>query len=210
MIELWDRLEAVLRDREPRLLAGLNPGATVEAIEAAERETGLTFPADLRTAYLRHDGTDSRAPRFFAYGFRWATLEQLTMMWRGLAENCEALRASDPDCFPDEDESWAELAVKPFYFHPGWLPVGLSNTEDLLLCDVDPAPRGRVGQLIRASGLGDFRATDAGINAYAARFTELLEKGSIRWNDGLWFEVSSGQPMSSTAWAALHGDQPFT
>jgi hypothetical protein len=62
------------------------------------------------------------------------------------------------------------------------LPVGLSNTEDLLLCDVDPAPRGRVGQLIRASGLGDFRATDARINAYVARFAELLEKGSVRWD----------------------------
>lgn len=60
--------------------------------------------------------------------------------------------------------------------------MGLSNTEDLLLCDVDPAPRGRVGQLIRASGLGDFRATDARINAYVARFAELLEKGSVRWD----------------------------
>lgn len=209
MIEIWERLEAVLQEREPRLLTRLNPGATVEAIEAVEQETGLTFPADLRAAYLRHDGTSSDAPQFFAYGFRWATLEQLTRTWRGLVANGEALRASDPDCYPEEDESWADLAVKPFYYHAAWVPVGLSNTEDLLLCDVDPAPRGRVGQLIRASGLGDFRATDAGFNAYAARFAELLAKGMIRWNDGQWFEVASGQPMSSTTWAALHGDEPF-
>lgn len=194
-----------MRAREPRLFEALNPPARPDEIQAVEEATGVQFPTTLRAAYERHNGTMADGPRFFVYGFRWPTLDVLLSRWHGLQRNLESLKASDLDLFPDEDESWASLAVKPFLYHRLWLPVGLSGTEDLLLCDTDPAANGCAGQLIRDGGLGVFEVVDEGFDVYVRRFTSVLERGLVRWADGLWEQVSTGQPVFWSAWNDMHG-----
>lgn len=201
----WSSLESALRAQEPRLLAALNAPARPDEIRAVEEAIGVQFPATLRAAYERHNGTADDEPQFFAYGFRWPTLDVLLSRWQGLQRNLESLKASDSDLFPDEDESWDSLAVKPFLYHRPWLPVGLSGTESLLLCDADPGVTGHSGRLIRDGGLGVFEVIDEGFDVYVRRFASVLERGLLRWGDGLWEQVSTGQPVFWSVWNDMHG-----
>src|SRR5688500_16587616 len=52
----WDRIETWLAAHAPTLRAELPPGASDAAIADCERGLGLTFPADLRASFARHDG----------------------------------------------------------------------------------------------------------------------------------------------------------
>jgi cell wall assembly regulator SMI1 len=51
-----DRIVAWLREHAPATAATLRPPAPAEALDAAEREVGAAFPADLRAWYARTDG----------------------------------------------------------------------------------------------------------------------------------------------------------
>ena len=44
----------------------LNPPATVQKIEEVEQKMGITFPDDVKTLYLTHDGENDEGPGLFS------------------------------------------------------------------------------------------------------------------------------------------------
>jgi cell wall assembly regulator SMI1 len=56
-MDTWDRFERVLDKYAPELLASFRPAATIEQVRVAEEAMEVEFHAELRAAYLRHDGS---------------------------------------------------------------------------------------------------------------------------------------------------------
>ena len=84
MKRLFDRLHVWLAAHAPAVLADLRPGAAQADLRAAERAMKLRLPADVRAAYLIHDGqaTDlDGAFRPFLYGSEWLRLERMVEEW---------------------------------------------------------------------------------------------------------------------------------
>src|SRR5437764_496381 len=56
MKPLFDRIHACLARHAPLVLDDLRPPAAPKRIRAAEKAMGLSFPEDVKAAYLVHDG----------------------------------------------------------------------------------------------------------------------------------------------------------
>lgn len=210
MDDIWLELEAALARHVPELSAALRPPATEAQVLAAEQTLGLAFPADLRDAYLRHDGVEAGAPRFFVFGFHWCSLEALVRHWHMLRRVESGMRTESPDAFEENDELQAQCEVRLAPFDAGWIPVGLTGTEDLLLCDMNPAARGRRGQLILQGGLVVFVVVEKSFESYLRRMTDALEGGRVVRDGGIhWLEAATGKHISAPSWAAMHGDPPI-
>lgn len=211
MDSMWDELEAVLAENEPGLASALRAGASAKQIADAEVQLGRALPPDLRTAYLRHDGCQAGGPDFFAFGFQWCSLDKLVQHWRIHREVEADLRQEEPDLFLEEDESWRERQVRPLYYEPGWLPIGLTNTTSTLFCDLAPAARGRVGQLIVADGDGLFRVVETSFNSYLEAFIQRLKQREIRYSAerGLWLDAVADRRVFKVDWAVMRGHPEF-
>lgn len=207
---IWPEVEAALVQHAPELHAALRPPATEAQILAAEQALGLTFPADLRAAYLRHDGVEPGAPKFFAFGFRWCSLDELVSCWQMLRRVEDDMRTHDPEAFEQDEEFLAQSEAQLTPFEAGWIPVGLTGTEHLLFCDMNPAPRGRRGQLIQQGGRVVFVVVEKSLESYLLRMIDALEGGRIEGMDGgYWQLTETKKRISATAWAAMHGDPPI-
>jgi len=142
---IWDRIHAWLVDNAPEVLASLQPGATDEQIRAAEKELGVSFPADVKAAYRTHNG-QAEGPRgyppAFLYGWEWLSLERILDewgVWKGLVE------AGDfDDCESEPDDG-----VRSDWFNLAWVPLTYSGSGDHHCLDLDPAEGGQAGQIIQ-------------------------------------------------------------
>ena len=91
-IDLWERLEGVFQEFSPRDFEALLPPASEEAIAQCEKDIGLEFPEQLRSAYLRHNGTrglgpdNARSGCFFGSGDSWYAIEEVAPAWKMMAE----------------------------------------------------------------------------------------------------------------------------
>ena len=59
--ELWCTLEAWLAEHAPPVAKNLNPGASEEALAAADEQLGGALNAEVRAWFARHDGEASEA-----------------------------------------------------------------------------------------------------------------------------------------------------
>ncbi|AKJ29062.1 SMI1/KNR4 family protein [Caldimonas brevitalea] len=207
--DIWDRLEPWLARHAKELWAVMNPPATMAQIEAAERRIGHELPADVRAAYLRHNGTaDStrlHGPYFFHYA-AWCSLDAMVDGWESRCELIQRFREG-PDSeylFPEEDESWRELEVRLDWSNPNWIPLGHTNTASTLLIDLQPAGMGTRGQLLEDGGAGGVTAVVPSLGQYLQTLWDRIEQGEIWWHpDKGWVIAASGAAVLQ--WDPLEG-----
>ena len=210
MDDIWSELEAALARHAPELRAALRLPATEAQVLAAEQALGLTFPTDLRDAYLRHDGVEPGAPKFFAFGFRWCSIEELVSHWHMLRRVENNMRTRDPEAFEQDEEFLSQSEAQLTPFDAGWIPIGLTGTEHLLFFDMNPAPLGRRGQLIQQGGRVVFVVVEKSLEGYLRRMIDALEGGRIECGEGGYWQLTEAKKrISATAWAAMHGDPPI-
>lgn len=134
--ERWKTIAAWLEREHPHVLAQWNPPASEEAIAAAEKQLGVTFPPDYRTFLALHNGQDHYA----------------AMVGLGPLLKVEAIAETRGNIFGDETEIDAELVgegVRAIEYSRRWIPITLSaRGRDNLCLDLDPAPGGSSGQII--------------------------------------------------------------
>ncbi|MGI5184440.1 SMI1/KNR4 family protein [Dactylosporangium sp. CA-152071] len=152
IVAAWRRIEAALGRVLPaalELLPGPADGAAVEAVEAALR---VALPEDFKASLLVHNGTTwgmpSPMPLYQLYGTD--DLVGQTREWWDCA---------DPDPELDEPGAWAyhidegslhlSGAVRPVVGGERTVLVGDLNGDVLWYLDLDPAPGGTVGQVVR-------------------------------------------------------------
>jgi internalin A len=200
-IKLWERLESVLQEFSPKDFEALLPPASEEAITQCEKEIGLEFPEELRSAYLRHNGMGRLRPDgalsgcFFGGGDRWYAIEEVAPAWRMMSEVSEDLKADGDEeiLFPAPAEWWDALAVQPMYWNKNWIPVGAMSSNPDQCIDLAPCPRGAFGQLIQLSGEGEPLLLAPSLNDWIDFVAKSFETGrftadpqSGMWIDTLW------------------------
>jgi len=178
MKRTWDRIHVWLAGHAPRVLASLRPGATDEAIRAAEAELSASLPDDVRACYRIHDGQAASerllgwAPSFL-YGQEWYALERVLDSWRVLKRLAGAgiftRRRSQPDG-PIRKEWW----------HPAWIPLTSDHTACHYCLDLAPLARGNVGQIIL------WQNDDPGRLLEATSFRAWLDDFADELEDGVW------------------------
>lgn len=115
MDELWDRIEGWLRTHAPAIAAGLNPPASAGEVSATEQFLGVTFPQDVRRAYLRHNGQSRDSPGMLE-GWEWLSLERIRDEWKVWKD---LLDAGD---FEDIRNAANGGDVAEDWWNPRWIP----------------------------------------------------------------------------------------
>jgi cell wall assembly regulator SMI1 len=172
---LWKRIERWFEANVPNIALALQAGATDEQIGAAERAMGVTLPEDVRASYRIHNGQRNDV-QGAEYGFGileaedFLSLENMVEQWR---IPTELLREGKFDgIIVDSSEE-----VKPEWWNSRWVPITFSGGNNYCI-DLDPAPGGKVGQIIDVW----FDAPERGV--IAGSFMEWLEDFADRLEAG--------------------------
>ena len=201
----WPRLKRCLDARYPRDMPGhLRPGASKEAIAAAEAAMGVRFPADLRRAYEHFDGVavdafrdvGHRIPNLILPYFDWIPLQQVVAAWqlhRRVEPSEDTKRSSGwPVVTPDT------VVRDSLNLDRKWIPIGESMMLPFAAIDLHPGPAGKRGQLIRVvydGGISEVLAPS--LSAYMDRFLDALESGQIVDDQGDWVAAGTGKSVFS-------------
>lgn len=199
MQDLWERLEAHATKHGRSLR--LRPGASEEAIVAAEQVIGMRFPEDFRASLLLHDGQepgegDDRPFEFLPGCSPLATVSAIAAQWK-------------------DEQGWAMAAngdhtpeILNTVKHPRRIPIAGTPwwDGDTTYLDLTPAAAGTIGQVITFTSECDmsvlgpsFRgALETYIKAlddrswnYAASLKKVIgpegyEDGNLSWCYGEW------------------------
>jgi cell wall assembly regulator SMI1 len=187
--DLWDRFEAMLGAHAPDLLASLRPPANEAQIAATEAKLGVTFPAEVRCAYLRHDGSThqdgTQQGWFFTSSNWWACLEEMEVNWEMKVDvSNDARKYPDSSLFPIPDVTWDDLKIAPVWWSEKWIPIGHSMTGPSIYIDLDPAPKGTIGQLINDGGMQDAELISNSLDHYLESLIKRVESGLLIYRGG--------------------------
>lgn len=189
--QIWSRLETALAESAPRMLEALRPPATVLQISEAEQALGISFPEELRVAYLRHDGQSSKRERpFYPSLFMshdWLPLADLVSEWKKSMEIARMLEEEHSEQEGSLDENGMVRSLG--FWSSKWIPVGKEWGRARLFIDLHPGFRGSVGQLVQHSG-EDYPADESvvsnGLAAYVSRLADCLEAGRLTLGEHGW------------------------
>lgn len=134
---VWAELEAFWRAQAPEEIARIASAASDADVEALEREIGARLPDEyrvllrLRSANAKIDGYEI-LPVKSVLSVR-SSMNDLVA--RGTFENAEVVYGEGGE-------------FRLTWWHPGWLPIAQDSGGNLIAMDLDPAEKGKRGQLI--------------------------------------------------------------
>jgi cell wall assembly regulator SMI1 len=137
---------------------------------------GVTLPDDVRACYRIHDGQDWGADGYrlpFLHGGGWLSLKEMVADWRVWKSVLETGNLGDNRGEPDGP-------IRPYWWHPAWIPVATGGIGVTVCLDLDPAPGGSVGQIVEV--IHD----EPGRELLADSFTEWLEQFADDLEDDLY------------------------
>ncbi len=168
MDEHWERIEAWLMAQLPAINVGLNTGANASQIVAAEVALGVHFPADVRDAYLRHNGQEDTVYAIYDH-WAWYSLALVVSQWRAEMALYDAGEFQEADAVVRPDGP-----VRQVWWHPHWIPLAGNASGDYVCLDLAPAAEGSIGQIIT------FWHADERRRVVAPSFTALLARIAAR------------------------------
>jgi cell wall assembly regulator SMI1 len=116
----------------------LPAGASEAALQKTEEALGVQFPEEFRAAYRLHDGGGDEG--IFA-GWELLSLEGIVGQWKIWKELVDSGTFEGTKSTPDR-------GVKDDWWNPRWIPFTYDGAGNHHCLDLDPAPGGRVGQII--------------------------------------------------------------
>lgn len=206
---LWDRLEYSLGQQVPALFSALRPPATCSDIAAAEDEIGVRFPAELRAAYLRHDGTATDLvgiiPCFFAgVNGHWYSLDQVVARWNAKRAMFEEALIESPAFVAVSEVN--DLKVRYDFWNPKRIPIAEMAGRTYLFVDLWPGDTGDYGQMVWDDGIGDSLedcVLSSSFNEYLTLFANRLEQGLVAYEPGKSWVNQRGETIAD--WSDLSG-----
>ncbi|MET9687334.1 SMI1/KNR4 family protein [Streptomyces sp. NPDC006514] len=192
----WDRIDGWLREHAPASYENLARPADPAAVEAAQAELGLRFPADLTDSLLCHDGLlnwDTVLP-----GPPPQSVAQIVDHWR----MCVEIAGDDKDlCEPFRP------GAEPWW-HPRWIPWAQSD-GDAQVIDMREGPQqGRLGTACH-DGTGHFDDGWPSLAAYLAEVADALDHGGLVDGYAPYLTCDGGLWWASEGKTELNGD-PLT
>jgi cell wall assembly regulator SMI1 len=141
----WITIERVLQEHLPVLVRALRRPATDKQIAALEQFIGRRLPDDFVESLPIHNGIKDSylGPNRLFNNEALLSTHDITAAWRIMKELLE-------DC-PDFQESGdprtrSRRIKNRQWWYPGWVPI-TDNEGDGYILDLDPAARGRIGQV---------------------------------------------------------------
>lgn len=140
MQDTWERIEKWLKANAPDLFDSLLGGADEEEIGQTETFLGVALPDDVKASYRIHNGQPLDGPWLMVWG-QFLSLEDMRGHWSLWKHFL------DKGSF-DDSRSEPVGPAKANWWNPRWIPITYDQTGNHLCLDLDPAPGGRVGQII--------------------------------------------------------------
>lgn len=175
----------------------LNPPAEPSAIDQVEAAIGMELPASFKSFLSLHNGESSGAPSLLGDFNHLLPCRKIIERYRRDQESialADELECSTPACWKERVKKgvvFIKGPVKPLVIHPKWIPITDMYSETYRYIDLDPAPTGRVGQIIEF---------DPDVNSFeviADSFEELLAQHAQRLMAGHFrFDVESEEIVS--------------
>jgi cell wall assembly regulator SMI1 len=191
---LWRRIDTALARHAPAVLDSLAGPAKAATLARLEAELGAPLPDDLKSSWAIRDGQDADAgdDQLGLFGdFPWLSVAAVRAERKEMRELAKTLGQLDQG---DDFAAWHALVadgigfidgpVKARDYHPLWIPIGSFDAGVFRYVDLDPAPGGRVGQVIEidVEGLA-WRVLAPSFADLLARFADALEAGELDWTD---------------------------
>ena len=187
---LWRRLETWARENAPAMLSHLRGPVTPNVLAALEREIGITLPADLAASLGIHDGEripDALAPigGVWKDGGRLLSAGEILQTWRQERALDARLKPR-----PNEKGNAVEGPVKAQVSSPRRVAFMDSEGTVIWYLDFDPAPGGRLGQVVEVDLEGSV------IAVVADSYADFLEAYVDRLEGGDFVLTAEGLPVT--------------
>lgn len=140
----WNNYKKALFAKMPSLKDTLNRGATLDELRAAEEETGINFPTELKALYLDNNGDDGEALCGMMLGFHFLDLSELRAEWRSWKDIADDPTHNDGARFTSKPEG----CIKKCYADTKWIPICSDSGGNFIGLDLDPDVSGCPGQII--------------------------------------------------------------
>lgn len=182
--QAWEIIDRVLAGRLPEVAATMRGPASSEDLDRLAEIVGHELPADLVASLEIHDGQDN--PTFLLDLYDHQTLMSVESMIANSNMRDEVLGSDVDDVL-----SWmVPDKVRPIQNCRGWLQFTASEGDGFAL-DLDPLPKGDVGQVIWLPVDGVTPAPEfASYSAWLFDLASRLDAGAFRIDEalGLWLE----------------------
>ncbi len=180
MKETWELIEAKLTELSPEAAAGLQPGATAEAIAQLERVLGAELPQDFRAAYQVHNGQLPNSPGLIE-SEELLSLPEIQVQWHIWKD------LLDSNTFENEQgpyTSHPHPGIRNDWWNPLWIPITHDGSGNHYCLDLDPAPAGNRGQIIRMWHDDPERSLEApSFTAWLTDYKNKLESGQLVYSE---------------------------
>src|SRR5688572_21495273 len=129
MKAVWKRIHTWLDANAPKGYGRLRPGASAEAIRAAEKAMGLKLPADVKASYRIHDGQGNEPGLIGGEGWCLLTLREMVKTWRRWSGDDPGYAARVPVAWGGAGD-YIFVHLGPGGEGPGRLIVQRSDTDE--------------------------------------------------------------------------------
>lgn len=180
MKTLWQSIEKQLADIAPAALDSLNVGATEQDIAHLAQTLNATLPADFVESYTRHNGQNADSP-WLMDGEELLSIERILEewgVWKELLDNGTFYGDGEPY------SSTPETGIRNDWWNPRWIPITYDGAGNHDCLDLDPAPEGNYGQIIRMWHDDDIRTIVApSFREWLTRYRDKLCNGELVYDE---------------------------
>jgi cell wall assembly regulator SMI1 len=181
----WQRIEVALEKAAPEVSRALAGPADVKHLRKLERKLGAKLPRDLRASLACHDGMHGTLVRLFN-DERLLSVSQMQQRWDAHLARMDAPEWAEP-CPLTRDRK----IKNDRFWSPSWLPLTESG-QDGFVVDLDPAPRGTVGQVFyfHASASRPRGVVASSVAGFLGKIATLLSRKRFSVEDGgVWLSL---------------------
>lgn len=172
----WTIIKNWLSEHASHIKEELNPGITDEEINTLQAKIGVKFPSDFLEFYKIHNGQDSNSEglidteellSFDRIADEWSIWKDL--LDKGTFEN----NSSEPN-----------TGIKNNWWNPLWIPITYDGSGNHFCLDLDPAPEGTYGQIIRMWHDDPERSLEANsFTEWITQYTKNLQSGEYIYSE---------------------------
>lgn len=172
----YERLERWLATHRPRILANLQPPASDAELAGLAESLGVSLPPSFLDLYRWHNGQRDAAQPGPFYGLSFLSVAEVRAEWQNWNEILAGDDSTDVHGFC---ASVVPGVVKELYANRRWIPFAGDGGGNHLGVDLDPGPKGRVGQVINFGSDEDVKyVLGRTVEAFIERIAKELEAGN--------------------------------
>jgi cell wall assembly regulator SMI1 len=185
MNDLWHRFENWLEQNIPDAIQTLNPGASLEEIEAIQNILNIKLPDDYIASCMIHNGQNQESPSLTC----WGTLLSLGVIsdssFTTVRTEWTILKGVyDEDWINESEGDRLDNLVKNFWWIPKWIPITSNGGGDGFCLDLDPGENGTQGQVIEFIHDSGSRKVEApSFRSWFEQLVNGVEEGSIVYDE---------------------------